>query len=80
MQFIIIVFWSAAIYLFCGLVFTIVFITKGINAIDEGAHGSGIGFRIIIAPGCMAFWPVLLKKWMKARQTSAKGRVFKQGE
>ncbi|MEP6596873.1 MAG: hypothetical protein ABJA71_13050 [Ginsengibacter sp.] len=52
-----------AVYLFAGVIFTIFFQAKGISKIDEGVHGSSIGFRIIIIPGCILFWPVLLKKW-----------------
>jgi hypothetical protein len=38
---------------------------KGLNKIDDGAHGSTIGFKIIIIPGVIVFWPVLLSKWIK---------------
>ena len=53
------------IYLVAGLVFAIPFVIKGVTKIDEGAKGSTWGFRIIIIPGTIVFWPVLLKKWMK---------------
>ncbi len=55
-------------YLICGLVFAIAFLIKGIAVVDEGAHGSGIGFRLIILPGVIVFWPLLLKKWIKAKK------------
>lgn len=55
----------AAVYLIAGLLFAIPFVVSGVNKIDEGAHGSSIGFRIIIIPGVIVFWPVLLKKWMR---------------
>jgi len=55
----------AAIYLVLGVLFLIPFLIKGLNKIDEGAHGSTIGFKIIIIPGVIVFWPVLLSKWMK---------------
>ena len=45
------------------------FILKGINKIDEGGHGSSIGFRIIIIPGVIVFWVVLLRKWIKAKKS-----------
>lgn len=51
-------------YLICGFVFAVFFISKGIYKVDEGAHGGSIGFRIIIIPGIIVFWPVLLKKWI----------------
>jgi len=55
-----------ALYLFAGVVFTIAFQLKGLSKTDEGAHGSSWGFRVIIIPGCIVFWPVLLSKWRKA--------------
>jgi hypothetical protein len=55
-----------SVYLIAGFLFAIAFITKGITKVDEGASGSGWGFRIIIIPGIMVFWPVLLKKWITA--------------
>ena len=55
----------AAIYLALSVLFVIPFLIKGLNKIDEGAPGSTIGFKIIIIPGVIVFWPVLLSKWMK---------------
>jgi len=57
-----------ALYLTCGFVFMIPFIIKGVDVVDEGARGSGIGFRIIIIPGVIVFWVVLLKKWIKIKR------------
>ena len=54
-----------AVYLFAGLLFAIPFVLKGVDKIDDGAHGSKWGFRIIIIPGTMVFWPLLLKRWLK---------------
>lgn len=51
-------------YVACGLLFAIPFVIKGVDKIDEAAHGGSIGFRIIIIPGAMVFWPLLLKKWL----------------
>ena len=56
-----------AVSLFAGLVFAIPFVLKGVTRIDEGAHGSKWGFRIIIIPGTIVFWPILLKKWIFER-------------
>jgi hypothetical protein len=54
-----------SIYLALGVLFLIPFLVKGISKVDEGAPGSTIGFKIIIIPGVIVFWPFLLKKWMK---------------
>ena len=57
----------AAIYLLVGVLFVIPFLMKGLNKIDEGANGSTIGFKIIIIPGVIVLWPVLLSKWMNGK-------------
>ena len=38
---------------------------RGVRKVDEGAHGGTIGFKIIIIPGVIVFWPMLLNKWIK---------------
>lgn len=60
------IFTLSGLYLLCGFVFALVFIFIGLNKVDEGAHGSSVGFKIIIIPGTMIFWPILLKKWISA--------------
>ena len=56
-----------AIYLVLGVLFVFPFLMKGLNTVDEGANGSTIGFKIIIIPGVIVFWPVLLSKWTKKK-------------
>ena len=58
------------IYLLCGLVFALLFVIKGADKIDEGAKDATIGFKIIIIPGVMVFWPLLLIKWLKAKKNN----------
>jgi hypothetical protein len=53
------------VYLLLGVLFVIPFLVKGLTKVDNGAHGGTIGFKIIIMPGVIVFWPVLLNKWMK---------------
>ena len=52
-------------YLFVGLLFAIAFLVFGITSIDEEAKGSSIGFRLVIAPGVVIFWPALLVRWIR---------------
>ena len=53
------------IYLACGLVFAIPFALIGVKRIDpHAAHGSW-GFRLLIIPGTVVFWPLLLCRWLK---------------
>jgi hypothetical protein len=52
------------IYLVCGLAFAVPFVLVGAKRIDPHAlHGSW-GFRLLILPGAVALWPLLLKRWM----------------
>jgi hypothetical protein len=54
---------ALGVYLALGLVFAIPFVLLGVMRIDpHAAHGSW-GFRLLIIPGTMAFWPLLLKRW-----------------
>ena len=62
-----ILFLLMGLYLVAGLVFAVIFLIKGIEKTDEGAHGGTWGFKLIIIPGILALWPVLLKKWIKAK-------------
>ena len=73
---------QAAIALVCtlyfygaiGMVFALVFVAKGVQRIDEEAIGAGWGFRLLILPGCVAFWPLLLKRWVGGRHTPPEER------
>ncbi len=55
-----------AIYLAAGLAFAVPFILRGIERVDPAARGAGWGFRCLIAPGVVALWPVLARKWLRA--------------
>ncbi|MEL7121173.1 MAG: hypothetical protein AAFO07_17105 [Bacteroidota bacterium] len=54
------------IYLLLGVVFSLLFLLRGVNKIDEGAVGTSIFFKLLILPGVIALWPTLLYKWVKS--------------
>jgi len=54
------------IYLLVGLLFSIVFLWKGLTKIDANANGTNFGFKLLIIPGTIALWPMLLYKWVKS--------------
>lgn len=49
-----------AIYLVVGVIFSFFFYRKGLHKIDKAAIGSTLGFKVIIFPGILIFWPFLL--------------------
>ena len=55
---------TLGIYLACGLVFAIPFALIGVKRIDPHATHGSWGFRLLIMPGTMALWPLLLRRWM----------------
>jgi len=63
----VIIFLTIALYLALGFVFAIPFLITGVSKIDEGAKELKVGFRLIILPGTMVFWPFLLRKWLKVK-------------
>jgi hypothetical protein len=53
-------------YLFIGVVFAIVFLSLLIQRLDEASEGTSWGFKLMIFPGCVIFWPLLLQKYLRA--------------
>jgi hypothetical protein len=43
----------------------------GISRLDDAAKGTGPGFRLIIFPGTVAFWPLLLFRLVKGTHRPA---------
>jgi hypothetical protein len=55
-------------YLVCGVLFAVPFLYRWIEKTDESSAGASWGFRLIILPGCIVFWPLLLRKYIIARK------------
>lgn len=62
------------IYLALGLVVGLGFVLRGVDRVDPAASGSPLAFRLVILPGCVGLWPVVLMKWLGA------GRAEKGGD
>ena len=54
-----------AAYGFIGFLFAVPFVALGIGRIDSRAKDAGIGFRLVVFPGVVAFWPLLLGRWLR---------------
>jgi hypothetical protein len=56
----------AAAYVGVGLVFAVVFVVRWVGRVDHAAAGSDWRFRLMILPGAVALWPLLVRKVLKA--------------
>jgi hypothetical protein len=59
---------ALSIYAAIGAGFALIFLTMGIHRIDPNARKSNLAFRLIILPGVVALWPLLLTRWARAAE------------
>lgn len=60
--------WSVralALYSGLGALFAVPFVLAGVQRIDLAARGASWGFRLVILPGAIALWPLLLVRWIR---------------
>lgn len=55
------------IYLALGVVFSILFLWKGITKVDAATEGSGLFFKVLLFPAMTVFWIFFLRKWLKTK-------------
>jgi len=60
--------YSLYAYTALGVAFALAFVTVGVKRIDAQAVGSNVGFRLLIFPGSVAFWPLLLRRWVSGKE------------
>jgi hypothetical protein len=53
----------AGLYAACGAAFAVPFVVTGLPKIDPMGAGSSWSFRLVIVPGIVVFWPLLLVRW-----------------
>lgn len=51
-------------WLALGGVVTVVFLTIGIDRVDEDARGA-YAFRVLLVPGVLLIWPLVLWRWVR---------------
>ena len=54
------------LYVGVGLVAGLAFVLRGVDRVDAVALSSGLVFRVVILPGCIGLWPVVVWMWIKA--------------
>lgn len=55
-------------YLVIGIAFLVPFHRWVLPGLDESADGASWGFRIVVSPGLVTLWPVIVRKWLIARR------------
>lgn len=56
--------WAMELWLILGALVAAVFLTVGIDRIDEDARGAYI-FRPLLIPGVLLIWPLVLWRWWR---------------
>jgi hypothetical protein len=64
-------------YLVLGLLYGLYFISFGAGVMVPAARGAGLGFRLMILPGAIMFWPVLLARLIKGYPAPAAPRALR---
>ncbi|MEO1573927.1 MAG: hypothetical protein AAFU65_03115 [Pseudomonadota bacterium] len=54
---------ALSVYLLIGVIVAVAFLALGAGRIDPAAAQGTLGFRILVFPGCVALWPLVLMRW-----------------
>ena len=57
----------AGAYLFLGLLFAVPFAFRWVGRTDPVARQGTGGFRLLLIPGAMALWPLLLRRLLQGQ-------------
>lgn len=57
----------AGLYTGAGLLVGVWLVAFGLGRLDPAARGTGLGVRLIILPGVVALWPLMLQRALRAR-------------
>jgi hypothetical protein len=60
------VLYVAGMYLAAGVMFALLFFAIGLRRVDATAANGLLGFKVLILPGVIVLWPLLLALWLAA--------------
>jgi hypothetical protein len=58
---------AIGLYFAIGLVFAFVFLAFGLRRLDPVAAAGPLRFKLLIAPGVVALWPLMILLWAGGR-------------
>jgi hypothetical protein len=61
---------TIAIYVAIGSILAVPFVIFGIGRVDRSAKGAPAMFRVLVLPGVVALWPLILRRWLSPRRES----------
>jgi hypothetical protein len=61
---------ALAAYAVLGTIVAVPFVIFGIGRIDPAARSAPWTFRALVFPGVVAFWPLLLSRWLKGGRSA----------
>lgn len=59
---------AVGVYLLVGVLFSVPFLLRGAAAIDPDAAEGSLGFKVLVLPGVVALWPLLVGPWRRGEQ------------
>jgi hypothetical protein len=51
-------------WLTVGAIVAVPFLALAVGRVVEGARGSSLAFRLLVLPGAILLWPVILRRWI----------------
>jgi hypothetical protein len=70
---------GCGIYLGGGLLFALVFVSRGAQRIDPRAVGGTWGLRLAILPGTVLLWPLFVRRWRRGSPPPAEHNRHRDG-
>lgn len=59
--------YAFALYLAAGIAVGLAFVTAGVTRVLDHPVPVTVGARILLFPASAALWPLVLRRWIKAR-------------
>ena len=70
--------WTLTGWLLVGLLCVPWIIVRGLDRIDPAVSGSSRGFRLMMIPSAIVFWPLLLTRALKRQSPSEERTAHKE--
>ena len=67
------------VYVLAGAIFAVIFSIFFIQRLDPGAKSWNIGFRLLIFPGLVAFWPLFAVRLLRGKGVPTESNAHRLG-